>query len=492
MRDLVMAIDQGTTGSTVLLIDPELKVLAKGYAEFEQHFPQPGWVEHDPDQIWDSVRAAIAQALEKAGVGPERIAAIGITNQRETVVAWDRGTGAAYHKAIVWQDRRTADLCSAMKNRGLEDIFQQATGLLLDPYFSGTKIAWLLQNVDEFAAAASKGEAAVGTIDTYLTWRLTGGKTHVTDVSNGSRTLLMNIHELAWDEELLDILEVPASVLPDIKSSSEVYGVTKGLDFLPDDIPVAGMAGDQQAALFGQACFETGMAKCTYGTGSFMLWNTGAEAVPSKNRLLTTVAWKLGDEVNYALEGSCFIGGAAVQWLRDGLQLFKSSPEVEILAEEVEDTGGVVFVPALVGLGAPHWNAGAKGVIWGITRGTTKAHIARATIEAIALQNYDVLKAMEADAGSKLALMRVDGGASANNLLMQFQADILGCEISRPTMVETTALGAALLAGLAVGVWKDKSEVTQRWREGKRFSPQMSAGKVADHIGLWNEALGRV
>ncbi|HPM78167.1 MAG TPA: glycerol kinase GlpK [bacterium] len=492
MRDLVMAIDQGTTGSTVMIFDGELNVLGKGYAEYEQHFPKPGWVEHDSDQIWESVEKTIAMALAKAGVGGERIAAIGITNQRETVVAWERATGRPYHHAIVWQCRRTADMCAALRKRGLEEVFQQSTGLLLDPYFSGTKIAWLLQNVPAFAAAAAKGEAAIGTIDTFLTWKLTGGVAHVTDVSNASRTLLMNLKTLAWDDELLDILEIPASVLPSIRSSSEVYGTTKGLSMLPDGIPVAGIAGDQQAALFGQACFEPGMAKCTYGTGSFLLWNTGEKIVRSNNRLLTTVAWKLGDEVNYALEGSSFIAGAAVQWLRDGLKMFSSSPEVEQLAASVPDTGGVVFVPALVGLGAPHWNAQAKGVIWGITRGTTRAHIARATLEGIALQNYDVLKAMEKDAGAKLELLRVDGGASANNLLIQFQSDILDCAISRPTMVETTALGAALLAGLAVGLWKNKAEVTARWKEDRRFTPTMPSAKVEEHLVLWNEALGRV
>jgi glycerol kinase len=492
MRNLVLAIDQGTTGTTVLLIDPELNVLSKGYAEFKQYFPKPGWVEHDSDEIWESVGVTVTQALTKAKVSADRIAAIGITNQRETIVAWDRGTGEAYHKAIVWQDRRTSVMCQALRDRGLEDTFQNLTGLLVDPYFSGTKVAWLLENVDTFAAAAQKGEAAIGTIDTFLTWRLTGGQAHVTDVSNGSRTLLMNIHKLEWDDELLDILDVPRSVLPAIKSNSEVYGETKGLSFLPDGIPVSGMAGDQQAALFGQACYEPGMVKCTYGTGSFMLWNTGSTAVPSKNRLLTTVGWKLGDEVVYALEGSCFISGAAVQWLRDGLGLFDTSPEVERLAAEVEDTDGVVFVPALVGLGAPHWNPEAKGLIWGLTRGTTKAHVARATLNAIALQNYDLLTAMEADAGQKLELMRVDGGASANNLLMQFQADILGTTISRPTMVETTALGAALLAGLAVGIWKDKNDVVERWHEDRRFTPQMPVDKVREHIDLWNEALRRV
>jgi len=492
MRDLVLALDQGTTGSTVLILNRELKVLGKGYAEFQQHFPKPGWVEHDPEQIWTSVEKTIAEGLAKAGVGAERIAAIGITNQRETVVAWDRKTGKPYHRAIVWQCRRTAEMCRAMRERGLEETFQTVTGLLLDPYFSGTKIAWLLQNVPAFAKAAEKGQAAIGTIDTFLTWRLTGGAAHVTDVSNASRTLLMSLADLAWDDELLDILEIPRSVLPEIRASSEIYGQTKGLSSLPDGIPVAGIAGDQQAALFGQACFSPGMAKCTYGTGSFMLWNTGPQIVPSQNRLLTTVAWKLGDEVNYALEGSCFISGAAVQWLRDGLNIIDKSGEVEQLAASVPDNGGVVFVPALVGLGAPHWNAEAKGVIWGLTRGTSRGHIARATLEAIALQNYDVLMAMQRDAGAQLELLRVDGGACANNMLMQFQADILGCAISRPTMVETTALGAALLAGLAVGVWKDKNEVTQRWKEDRRFKPAMPGEEVKAHLDQWNMALERV
>jgi glycerol kinase len=492
MRDLILAIDQGTTGSRAFVLDPQLNVLAIGYAEFPQHFPKPGWVEHDPEEIWASVRKVVPEALQKAGVGADRIAGIGITNQRETVVAWDKRTGKPFYNAIVWQCRRTADMCRVMRERGLEDIFQKSTGLLLDPYFSGTKIAWLLENVPAFAKAAAKGEALVGTIDTFLTWRLTGGAAHVTDVSNASRTLLMNLEELAWDDHLLDIFELPPAMLPAIKSSSEIYGETKGLDALPDGIPVAGIAGDQQAALFGQACFAPGMAKCTYGTGSFMLWNTGPVIVPSLNRLLTTVAWKVGDEINYALEGSCFISGAAVQWLRDGLQIIQKSSEIEALAAQAPDNGGVVFVPALVGLGAPHWNAEAKGVIWGLTRGTTRAHLARATLEAIALQNFDLLKAMEADAGAKLSLLRVDGGASVNNLLLQFQADILGCEISRPKMVETTALGAALLAGLAVGIWPNRDEVAARWQEDRRFKPQMAPSKVDKHLALWNEALGRV
>jgi glycerol kinase len=492
MRDLVMAIDQGTTGSTVLLIDREMRVVGKGYTEYPQHFPKPGWVEHNPEEIWDSVLKVIALALKDADVGPDRLAAVGITNQRETVVAWDRASGKAYHNAIVWQCRRTADMCRVMKQRGLEDVFQKSTGLLLDPYFSGTKLAWLQENVPAFAKAARKGEAAVGTIDTFLVWRLTGGQSHVTDVSNASRTLLMNLERLDWDEQLLDVFELPASILPAIKTSSEVYGVTRGLSVLPDGIPVAGIAGDQQAALFGQACFQPGMAKCTYGTGSFLLWNTGPVIVPSLNRLVTTVAWKIGDEVNYALEGSCFISGAAVQWLRDGLQIIQKSGEIEALAAQVQDANGVVFVPALVGLGAPHWNAEAKGVIWGLTRGATKAHLARAALEAIALQNYDVLKAMQSDAGAKLELLRVDGGASVNNLLIQFQADVLGCEISRPKMVETTALGAAMLAGLAVGLWSNRDEVAARWQEERRFKPQMPEKQVRQHLDLWNAALQRV
>jgi len=492
MRDLVMAIDQGTTGSRVFLLNPDLAVLGKSYVEFPQHFPKPGWVEHEPEEIWSSIEQTITAALQDAGVGPDRIAAIGITNQRETVIAWNRRTGRPYHRAIVWQDRRTAEMCGVLRERGLEETFQQSTGLLLDPYFSGTKIAWLMENVPDFAAGARSGEAIIGTIDTFVTWRLTGGAAHVTDVANASRTLFLNLESLAWDEELLDIFELPVGMFPKVCSNSEVYGVTKGLSVLPDGIPVAGMAGDQQSALFGQACFQPGMVKCTYGTGSFMLWNTGPQIVPSRNRLLTTVAWKVGDEVNYALEGSSFICGAAVQWLRDGLRIIERSAEIEALAASVPDSGGVVFVPALVGLGAPHWNAEAKGVIWGLTRGATRAHLARATLEAMALQNYDVLKAMEADVGRKLELLRVDGGACANNLLMQFQADILDAAISRPQMIETTVLGAALLAGLAVGVWKSKDEVTARWREDRRFEPAMPADRVQEHVARWREALRRV
>ena len=492
MGDLILAIDQGTTGTTVLVINHRMQVVSRGYAEFEQIYPKPGWVEHNPEAIWKSTEKTINQALGNGNIDPARIAAIGITNQRETTITWSKKTGMPYHNAIVWQCRRTANLCNALKERGLEETFREVNGLVLDPYFSGTKLAWLLENVRALAEDAKNGQAAFGTVDTYLVWKLTDGQAHVTDVSNASRTLMFSLEKLDWDEELIDILSVPSSVLPEVRPSSEIYGETKNLSVLPDGIPISGIAGDQQAALFGQACFETGMAKCTYGTGSFMLMNTGDKIVPSKHRLLTTVGWKVGDEVAYALEGSCFISGAAVQWLRDGLGFFDESPKVEALAASVQDSGGVVFVPALAGLGAPHWNAEAKGVVWGLTRGTTKAHIARAALEAIALQNYEVLKAMEDDFGQKLTMLKVDGGASANNMLMQFQSDILNVEISRPSMVETTALGSALLAGLAVGFWKNKQEVVDNWEEDNRFLPSMQIEKVTAHLALWNEALKRV
>ncbi len=491
MSDIICAIDQGTTGSTVLLINSDLKVIAKGYQEFRQIFPQPGWVEHDPLDIWASVDAAIGKAFAAASVTPARVAGIGITNQRETTIVWNRETGRPYHNAIVWQCRRTADICREMKEKGLEELFTRKTGLVLDPYFSGTKLTWLLRNHPDFAADAKAGKAAFGTVDSYLVWRLSGGE-HVTDVSNASRTLMMNLETLDWDEELTGHLGVPISLLPRICDSSEVYAKTKGLSVLPDGIPIAGIAGDQQAALFGQACYTPGSAKCTFGTGSFMLMNTGDEIVHSTNKLLTTVGWRIGDEIVYALEGSSFICGAAVQWLRDSLGIIKDSSEVEALAASVEDSGGVVFVPALAGLGAPHWNPDARGVIWGIDRGVTAAHIARATLEGIALQNYEVLDAMRKDSGKPLDLLRVDGGASNNNLLMQFQADILGTPISRPTMVETTAYGAAFLAGLAVGVWKDKDEVTARWKEDRRFEPQMGSDEVEKHLALWREGIKRV
>ena len=491
MPDLVLAIDQGTTGSTVLIIDTKLNVVARGYQEYRQIYPKPGWVEHDPADIWGSVESALRMALSSPGMSSDRIAAIGITNQRETSIVWNRRTGAPYHNAIVWQCRRTADICREMKEQGLEDLFARKTGLLLDPYFSGTKVRWLFENVDGLAAEAREGRVAFGTVDTFLVWRLTGGA-HVTDVSNASRTLLLNLETLSWDGELQELLRVPGNILPEVLDSSHVYGRTKGLAVLPDGIPVAGIAGDQQAALFGQACFEPGMAKCTYGTGSFTLMNTGTEIVHSKHRLLTTVAWRVRGETAYALEGSCFIAGAAVQWLRDGLRAIPASRDIEALAASVPDSGGVVFVPALTGLGAPHWNPDARGVIWGLNRGTTTAHIARATLEGIALQNYEVFEAMERDFGRKMTVLRVDGGASANDLLMQFQSDILRCPISRPTNVETTAFGAAFLAGLAAGVWRDKDEVAAVWREDRRFAPRMDDTDVARHLDLWREGVRRV
>ncbi len=486
-----MAIDQGTTGTTVLLVDRDINILAKVNNEFPQHYPQPGWVEHDPEEIWACTVKTIEEAVRSADVDPDRIAAIGITNQRETTVVWERATGRPIHKAIVWQDRRTAPLCEKLKKRKLEPKIKSKTGLVLDAYFSSTKIAWLLDHVPGARPRATNGELAFGTIDTFLTWRLTGGKVHVTDVSNASRTLLMNLKTLAWDKDLLKIFRVPASILPLIQSSSEVYGHTSGVDGLPDGIPVAGIAGDQQAALFGQACFSAGEAKCTYGTGSFLLMNTGKKLVHSKSGMLTTVAWKLNGQTSYAIEGSAFIAGAAVQWLRDGLKMLHKSSEVEGLAATVADSAGVVFVPGFVGLGAPHWRPDARGAILGMTRGTTQAHIARACLEGIAFLQHDILTAMQKDIGMKLKVLRVDGGACVNNLLMQFQSDILGVKLVRPKMIETTGLGAAFLAGLAVGLWKDEKEISSHWKEDKTFLPLMPKKQVAYHLERWKAAVKR-
>jgi len=491
MGKYILAIDQGTTGSTALLIDAQLNIRGRHTEEFRQIYPQPGWVEHDPVDILKSVQNAVSGALENAGVSGHDIAGIGITNQRETTVLWDRETGDAVHNAIVWQCRRTADRCTDLKDAGHEALFRQKTGLLLDPYFSGTKLAWILDHVDGTRERAAAGTLAFGTIDTFLVWQLSGGRSHVTDASNASRTLLMNLETLEWDAELLDILGVPASVLPSIQGSSEVYGVTCGFSGLPDGIPIAGIAGDQQSALFGQTCFSVGDAKCTYGTGCFVLMNTGSESVRSDNGLLTTVAWKIGDEVTYALEGSAFIAGAAVQWLRDGLGLIDKAADIEALARDVDDTGGVYFVPALTGLGAPHWRPDARGVICGITRGTRAAHLARATLEGIAFQNLDILDSMAADLGQPLNALKVDGGAAANNLLMQFQADLLGVELVRPEYLETTALGAAFLAGLAVGVWSDIETVKRTWRVDQTFERTMSEGEVACTVAGWQNAVAR-
>lgn len=489
MKDLILSIDQGTTGTTVIILDQQLNVLAKKNNEFPQYYPQPGWVEHDPDEIWQSTTKTISEALGFSGVDAGRIAGIGITNQRETTVIWNRRDSRPIHKAIVWQDRRTAPLCEKLKKSGKEKMIRAKTGLVCDPYFSGTKIRWLLDHVPGARKEAKEGKLAFGTIDTWLVWKLTGGKTHATDVSNASRTLLMDLKTLQWNEDLLELLDVPPEILPEILPSSHVYGTTQGVKGLPDGIPIAGMAGDQQAALFGQACFGVGEAKCTYGTGSFLLMNIGGKPILSRSGLVTTVAWKINNKVAYALEGSSFIAGAAVQWLRDGLKIINTSSEVEALAETVPDNGGVSFVPALAGLGAPHWNPHARGVICGLTRGTTRGHIARATLEGIAFQQMEILSAMEKDSGRKLKALKVDGGASANNLMMQFQADILGTKIVRPKMIETTGLGAAFLAGLSVGIWKDQEEIRSSWKEDKVFEPTLPARKREEFRKEWTTAV---
>lgn len=491
MSSYILAIDQGTTGTTVMIVDAKVNVLAQIKTDYTQYFPQPGWVEHDPDEIWDVTLKTVACALESARISGHDIAAIGITNQRETSVLWDKTSGVPVHPAIVWQDRRTASLCEKLRKRGLEKTVRQKTGLVLDPYFSATKIQWMFDNVPIAPKLAGQGRLAFGTIDSYLTWKLTGGKAHVTDATNASRTLLMNLKTLAWDKDLLKLFRVPESILPEIRSCSEIYGKTKSVPGLPDGIPVAGMAGDQQAALFGQACFSIGEAKCTYGTGSFLLMNIGTKLVLSKSGLITTVAWQLGNEVVYALEGSSFIAGAVVQWLRDGLGMIGSSNEIERLANSVEDNGGVFFVPALAGLGAPYWNPHARGVISGITRGTQKGHVARAALEGIAFSQYDILKAMEKDSGKKLKTLKVDGGASANNRLMQFQSDILSCEIVRPQIIHTTALGSAFLAGLAVGFWRDQKEIRTVFKVDQKFAPHMKPLEKKLLVKQWETAIAR-
>jgi len=491
MTAFLIAIDQGTTGSTVLVVSPNGEVLGRATREFPQHFPQPGWVEHDVGEIWKSVLDALSGALEAARVVPNECAGIGITNQRETTVVWDRKTGTPIHRAIVWQDRRTSARCSELKQAGHEAMFRQRTGLVLDPYFSGTKIEWILSNVVGAANRAANGELAFGTIDSVLVHKLTAGRTHVTDATNASRTLLFDISRMRWDEELAATLHVPLSMLPEVRTSSEIYGRTAGVRGLPDGIPIAGIAGDQQAALFGQTCFAVGEAKCTYGTGAFQLMNTGDRPMVSKHGLLTTVAWTLGSEVTYVLEGSAFIAGAAVQWLRDQLGIIKSAREIEPLAASVEDSGGVVFVPALAGLGAPYWDPDARGLISGLTRGSSAAHLARATLEGIAFQIADLSAAMALDAGHPLSRLRVDGGASTNNLLMQFQADLLGIDIDRPSHVETTALGAAYLAGLAVGVFADRTAVAKAHKIDKTYRCEMNPADRNEHLARWRAAVER-
>jgi glycerol kinase len=484
----LLALDQGTTSSRALVIDNTGKVVGVAQKEFTQIFPQPGWVEHDANEIWASQIGVAADALGRAGASSSDIAAIGITNQRETTVVWDRKTGEPIHNAIVWQDRRTAGFCDKLRADGYDNLIQEKTGLVIDAYFSGTKVNWLLDNVPGARQRAERGELAFGTIDSWLIWKLTNGAVHVTDESNASRTMFLNIHTRDWDDELLKVLNVPRSVLPHVKSSSEVYGESTGV---LAGIPIAGIAGDQQSALFGQMCTKPGMAKNTYGTGSFMLMNTGTEAVPSKNKLVTTIAWRRAGETLYALEGSVFITGAVVQWLRDGLKIIRTAPEIEALALSVPDNGGVYFVPAFVGLGAPHWDAYARGTIIGLTRGTTSGHIARAAIEGIAYQVADVLLAMRADSGIKLAELRVDGGACSNNHLMQFQADILGIPVVRPNNTETTALGSAYLAALAVGYYKTLDELEALWKIDRLFEPKMSADQREKLQAEWTKALGR-
>ena len=485
----VLALDQGTTSSRALLFDQEGTVRSVAQREFDQIFPQPGWVEHSPAQIASSQIAVALEALSQAGAQPQDVAAIGIANQRETTIVWNRKTGEPVGNAIVWQDRRTADFCERLRSQGRAPLIQQRTGLLIDSYFSASKISWILDEVPGTRALAEAGELAFGTVDTWLLWKLTGGRVHATDASNASRTMLFNIHTGAWDRELLDLFRVPLSMMPTVRSSSEIYGHVSGVNGL-EGIPLAGIAGDQQAALFGQRCTRPGLTKNTYGTGCFMLQNTGRHAVPSSHRLVTTVAWKLGDATEYALEGSVFVGGAVVQWLRDGLGLIRRSEEVEALAKSVPDNGGVYFVPAFVGLGAPHWDSYARGSIFGLTRGTTAGHLARAAVESIAYQVADLLDAMRLDSGAAVPELRVDGGAAANDSLMQFQSDILGVRVVRPAVTETTALGAAYLAGLGVDFWTTGLDAAVSAKD-RRFEPQMPTSQARQFRNRWNEAVSR-
>lgn len=490
MDKYILALDQGTTSSRAIVFDHAGNAVSVAQKEFTQYFPKPGWVEHDPMEIWSSQIGVAQEAISALRLSRDEIAAIGITNQRETTIVWDAATGEPVHNAIVWQDRRTAEYCDSLKEKGLTGMIREKTGLIIDAYFSGTKIRWILENVPGARERAEKGELRFGTVDSWLVWNLTGGKVHVTDVSNASRTMLFNINTLQWDQELLDLLDIPISMMPQVRSSSEVYGETSG-DVFAEGVPVAGMAGDQQAALFGQMCTEPGSVKNTYGTGCFMLMNTGTEPIMSKNNLLTTIAWKIGDTVNYALEGSIFVGGSVVQWLRDGLGIIKSSSEVEELVRTVPDNGGVYFVPALTGMGAPWWDQYAKGGIHGITRGTTAGHIARAALEGIAFQTMDIVGAMEKDAGVRLSELKVDGGASRDNLLMQFQADILGADVIRPQVTETTAKGACYLAGLAVGFWDSVAEIKSQWLAERVFHPEAPEEKVNALKEGWSDAIRR-
>jgi glycerol kinase len=491
MSRYVLALDQGTSGSTALVVDDEGRVRSRGYAELSQHYPEPGWVEHDPEEIWRVTEAAARDALASAGVGGRDIAAIGITNQRETTILWERATGRAIHRAIVWQCRRTAALCDALKAQGLEATVRDRTGLVIDAYFSGTKIRWLLDHHEDARRRAEDGALAFGTVDSWLVWKLTGGRVHVTDVTNASRTLCLNLDAVDWDDDMLKALGIPRALLPRLVSSSGVVGETVDLGWLPPGIPIAGIAGDQHAALFGQACYGRGAAKNTYGTGCFALMNTGSAPVRSRAGLLTTLGWRIGGTTTYALEGSVFIAGAAIQWLRDGLGLLARAADSEALARSVPDTAGVYFVPAFVGLGAPHWDMYARGTMVGLTAGATRAHLVRAALEAIAYQSRDVLEAMATDAGVPIDALRVDGGATANDFLCQFQADVLGVPVLRPAVIETTALGAAYLAGLGVGVWPSLDVLARQWSVEQTFTPAMSDGRRADLYGGWRRAVDR-
>lgn len=490
MKKYILALDQGTTSSRAIVFDHDGKICSVAQKEFTQYFPKPGWVEHNPNEIWSSQASVIAESISAIDINGLDIAGIGITNQRETTIVWDVDTEEPIYNAIVWQDRRTADYCDKLKAEGLIDTIREKTGLIIDAYFSGTKIKWILDNVPGARQRAEQGKLRFGNVDSWLVWRLTRGEVHVTDVTNASRTMLFNINTLKWDEDLLKLLDIPVSMLPEVKSSSEVYGHTKTTIFA-HEVPISGIAGDQQAALFGQMCIEPGAIKNTYGTGCFVMLNTGEKPVKSENNLLTTIAWKIGDKINYALEGSIYVGGSVVQWLRDGLCCIKSSSEIEELAASVPDSGGVFFVPALTGLAAPYWDQHARGTIIGITRGTTTAHIARAALDGIAFQTYDIARAMAKDMGAPLTELKVDGGASRNNLLMQYQANLLGIKVVRPKITETTALGAAYLAGLAVGFWKDLDEIKQQWQVERTFDPVPDNEEIAAAKQGWADAVHR-
>ena len=489
MEKYILSIDQGTTSSRAILFNQDGTIKGVAQREFKQFFPKSGWVEHDANEIWTSVLAVIAEVFNENDISPEQIAGIGITNQRETTVVWDKKTNRPIYHAIVWQSRQTQGICQELKDKGLEDKFREKTGLLLDPYFAGTKVKWILDNVDGAREKAENGDLLFGTIDSWLVWKLSGGKAHITDYTNASRTLVYNIHDLEWDKELLDILEIPESMLPEVKESSEVYAKTIDYHFFGHEVPIAGIAGDQQAALFGQACFNRGDVKNTYGTGGFMLMNTGEEAVVSKNGLLTTIAYGLDGKVNYALEGSIFVSGSAIQWLRDGLRMINSAPQTENYAERVESSEGVYVVPAFVGLGTPYWDAEARGAIFGLTRGTEKEHFTRATLESLCYQTRDVLEAMNSDSQIEVNNLRVDGGAVKNNFIMQFQADLLNVGVERPEINETTALGAAYLAGLAVGFWSSKDEIANRWKLEEKFEPKMEEKQREKLYKGWQKAV---